>query len=188
MPLCSEGLLVVCPFLFLLMKSFIAFYMGEVPRLNPGPPVYDLSILPCKKKLLFLLMFPLQRNAPPQKKKNGYFSSGSWSEMVWRALVLSHPSILSPLKRLIIFTSLCNANVWRRDLFAHHSHQCWEMTAHQWSRALCKGLWSMINGWGKRAENQGRPGSPASGREGSQDQEGFVQRSHALCFSCKITH
>lgn len=62
--LCSEGLLVVCPFLFLLMKSFIAFYMGEVPRLNPGPPVYDLSILPCKKKLLFLLIFLLRRNAP----------------------------------------------------------------------------------------------------------------------------
>lgn len=188
MPLCSEGLLVVCPFLFLLMKSFIAFYMGEVPRLNPGPPVYDLSILPCKKKASLFTHVSPSEERPPPKKKNGYFSSGSWSEMVWRALVLSHPSILSPLKRLIIFTSLCNANVWRRDLFAHHSHQCWEMTAHQWSRALCKGLWSMINGWGKRAENQGRPGSPASGREGSQDQEGFVQRSHALCFSCKITH
>lgn len=66
MQLCSEGLLVVCPFLFLLMKSFIVFYMGEVPQLNPGPPVYDLSILPCKKKkkLLFLLIFLLQRNVP----------------------------------------------------------------------------------------------------------------------------
>ena len=184
-----RGLACCLPFPFLTNEKLYCFLHGRSTSTKPWPSGVRFVHLTLQKKAsLFTHFSPTEERPPPKKKKNGYFSSGSWSEMVWRALVLSHPSILSPLKRLIIFTSLCNANVWRRDLFAHHSHQCWEMTAHQWSRALCKGLWSMINGWGKRAENQGRPGSPASGREGSQDQEGFVQRSHALCFSCKITH
>ena len=80
MQLCSEGLLVVCPFLFLLMKSFIVFYMGEVPQLNPGPPVYDLSILPCKKKKASLFTHISPSEECPQQ--NVYFSSGSWSEIV----------------------------------------------------------------------------------------------------------
>ena len=80
MQLCSGGLLVVCPFLFLLMKSFIAFYMGEAPRLNPDPPVYDLSILPCTKNLLFLLIFLLRRNAPTKMGILVLIHGQKWSD------------------------------------------------------------------------------------------------------------
>lgn len=181
-----RGLACCLPFPFPTNEKLYCFLHGRSTSTKPWPSgVWFVHLtVQIKKASLFTDISPSEE-CPQQ---NGYFSSGSWSEIVWRALVLSHPSILSPLKRLIIFTSLCNANVWRHDLFTRHSHQCWEVTACQWSRALCKGLWSITNGLGNRAENQGSPGCPASGREGNQDQEGFVQRTHALCFSCKITH
>lgn len=181
-----RGLACCLPFPFPTNEKLYCFLHGRSTSTKPWPSgVWFVHLtVQIKKASLFTDISPSEE-CPQQ---NGYFSSGSWSEIVWRALVLSHPSILSPLKRLIIFTSLCNANVWRHDLFTRHSHQCWEVTACQWSRALCKGLWSITNGLGNGAENQGSPGCPASGREGNQDQEGFVQRTHALCFSCKITH
>lgn len=115
------------PFPLLTNEKLYCFLHGRSTSTKPWPSgVWFVHLTLQKKASLFTHISPSEE-CPHQ---NGYFSSGSWSEMVCRALVLSHPSILSPLKRLIIFTSLCNANVWRRDLFAHHSHQCWGMTAH----------------------------------------------------------
>lgn len=61
MQLGLEGLLVICPFLFLGTQSFIALYVGEVPRLNQGLLVYRCPSHSEKKRAsLFPHLCPLQ--------------------------------------------------------------------------------------------------------------------------------
>lgn len=100
MHLCFEDLLVFWPFLFLVMKSIIAFYIeSRNAATEPWTSGLQFALLTLQKMLVLTHISPLEGR--PTKMGILFLVNKFciYSEILWQACVLlSHPSIFTPLK------------------------------------------------------------------------------------------